>query len=243
VEAVSSGITVRPHERLNTITVREGSYREQQLEEDSRNSNGVSRWAISSINAIGVSHVRFVIGTIQIDSIPAHREEDLSSEAIAAGVVVCGEVVGLSGRSGSARSGQTCIGDGSVFERSRVVSAHGVSGQHSQTLGDGLPVGIGLISTTSSRQIVDSQATIGHQRKGSIVPLVVKVWMPISRQVDLADGASGARRRVHILKDLQRSLVDSCSRKVIATRDFVSMACNFARIDNGIDTTSEQGLT
>jgi len=70
----------------------------------------------------------------------------------------------------------------------RVVgSSHRASGDHSESLRDGLPVGVGSVfsSLSLSREVVHSQTSGGYQTVGSVGPFIVKISCPVVAVVDL----------------------------------------------------------
>jgi len=79
-------------------------------------------------------------------------------------------------------------------DRVVVRSSHRVSSDDSESLGDGLPVGVRFLSSSgsSSGEVVDGKTSGGDEGVCSIGPLVVQISGPVSTVVDLLDGASGA---------------------------------------------------
>jgi hypothetical protein len=80
VVTVSSGISVGEDESSslsgNSVDVPDS------LEKQRRNTDGVSRRALSVVHGVGVGHVGTVIGRVDVLSIPARGEEDLSTETV-----------------------------------------------------------------------------------------------------------------------------------------------------------------
>jgi hypothetical protein len=59
-------------------------YAKQNLKEDGDEMAWVRGRTATVVNAVRVGHVRLVIGRVEVDTIPARREKDLSPEAIRA---------------------------------------------------------------------------------------------------------------------------------------------------------------
>jgi len=189
METTSVIITVGPYERLaGTISVGKLIDRVKVLEEDAGNSDWVGGGAISSVRAVtvvdGVRHVVLVVGRIEIDTVPAHREPYLSTESITAEIIFSLESVGL--RSIGPTGDQTDVRDSARFGRVVTRSLQSVTSQHSETFRDGLPVRVGLVgaSVTTSGEVVDGQTRVGNQRQGTVRPLVEEIGGPVVRVVD-----------------------------------------------------------
>jgi hypothetical protein len=87
VEAITGGVTRRENKRMRAglpplILPRVGVPND--LIEDGDQTNGVSRRADTIVHPVGISDMGLVIGRVEIDTIPAGREEDLGAKAIRA---------------------------------------------------------------------------------------------------------------------------------------------------------------
>jgi len=89
-----------------------------------------------------------MVGRVQVDSVPAHGEENLSSESVCAEVVLCLESVRL-WSIGLSSGCETDICDGIGSGRVSVWrSSQTVTSKHAESRRDGLPVGVGFVFTS-----------------------------------------------------------------------------------------------
>lgn len=95
--------------------------------------------------------------------------------------------------------------DGLMSDEGAVVgSSEGVTSEHSETFGDGLPVGVCVLNSGgaswwrhqwtffkkeiqifTSREVIDCESSCGHQTVRVVVPFVIEVRGPIVAVVDL----------------------------------------------------------
>jgi len=120
------------------------------------------------------------------------------------------------------------------------VSSERVSSHHSESFGDRLPVGLGLLKTGTSttREVVDSQSTVVYERKRTIGPLVVHLRVPVVRVVDLSDGARGAAGGLEVVIDIDWALSLLVLVEVVSSKDFMDVSTQLSGANDGIDTSS-----
>lgn len=90
MEAKTGGVAIGPNPSPSAV-VRELIDGDDHLVEDRHQMNGVGRRALSGVVGGGrVSHMRLVIGAVEVDTVPASGEEDLSAHAV--GTIVREEI-------------------------------------------------------------------------------------------------------------------------------------------------------
>jgi len=238
VESITGRISVREDKRLGTGSVRELVDRVEGLEEQIGQTDGVCSRAVSSIGTLDrEGDVGSVAGAVEIPAVPALREVHLQTEAILAESGGCGKSRSLRTR-GFAEAGEA---DGSVSDRRVVVgAAERISRDHTEASREGRPLGISLRSRASASQVVDRESTLGDDGERTVRPLVVQIGVPVSGEIDRADGAGGAGRLKHVIVNLNRTLACQRWTEVRSSSYLMHMARVIARCDERVHTATVQ---
>ena len=161
------------------------------------------------------SHVGFVVWHVEIDAIPAGREEDLLSEAVRA--VVVGEATCLG--FGRATIIEAVEGDGLRWEVGTTRALERVTRDHAEARWERLETSAG---TAIALQIVDSSTTyLIDTLECAILSCVVECWDPVVAVVSdyCAGGAGGCLGRVVVHRKVE----------AIASHNGVNMARHRSR--------------
>jgi len=178
MKSIASGITHTPQEVVGSSSGRKTLERVQVFEEDCGESDGVRVGAVSGVVAIDrVGHVRPVVRTVQILSVPTHGEEDLSAKPVFARILGQPTPV-VRFREGATIVVEADVADGLVSHAALIEGpARWITSDHAQSLWDWLPVGVSLVgsSISTSRKIVNGETRGWYQAVSPIGPPVVQI--------------------------------------------------------------------
>jgi hypothetical protein len=175
MKAISCSVTARPYKTTGlSWTMWELINTEEDFKEDARNANWMRVRAISTIWSLDwVRHVRLVIRSIEILSIPAHREPHLRAKAIFAHSFIGGESWGFSSWSSS----KACVGDSSFLDVAVVVRpSPRASRSHSEAWRESLKVW-GILSrlVATATEVIHCESSVWDQRQATVGPLIVQI--------------------------------------------------------------------
>ena len=131
VKTVAGGVTIREDERLRIPVphILEPIDGPGDLVEEGHGAIGEASRTFSSVDYIRIDDVGLVVRRVQIDSVPARREEDLRTKATR--TVVIGQTRRL-----LLILAQASEIDGLFRYGSAVLAASGISGEHAEPLGE-----------------------------------------------------------------------------------------------------------
>jgi hypothetical protein len=235
VESVASRVTLSEDEGLSATVPHAAKVTDVvvDLVEDGNQVDRVSVGALAAVVATtdGVRHVRLVVSRIEVDTIPARGEEDLSAETI--GAVLSRETIAGAGTATVIEANEA---DSLRCEVASVVALEGVTGKHTEALGEGLEL---IVVGTTTLEIVDSHTAIDTSAVASLVNilkrtvlvLVVKRRGPVVGKI-LLDGTRRAIRRTSI-GIVHREL------EAITTGDGVNVSGDLARGNDRVGTLGD----
>ena len=190
------------------------------FEKDRDQMDREARWAAARIVRVGrIRHVRCVVGGIEVLSIPARREEDLSSQTI--GAIVVREVSSL--WLGSPTIVETVVADCLRRKVGTTSTFEWVAGNHAKAWRGGF----NLFSISSTLQIVDSHTTnLIDAFESSVLMLEEKIRSPVIAVVSdyCTRGASRSLCRVVVHGEIES----------VSSHDSVQVVGHLAGADDGV---------
>jgi hypothetical protein len=174
-----------------------------------------------------------VAGRVQVLSVPAAGEEDLSTETV--GAVDGGKTVGLGG--GGTIVVEAVEADGLGLKVTSVVASEWVTRDHAEPSRESLQR---VVVGTTTLKVVDGGTTegssaitgLGNSLEASILELEVELGSPVSREI-LADGARCAA-------GVAKGVIAGLETEAITTSDSVSVSGDLSGEDERVDTLINQ---
>lgn len=184
-------------------------------------------WAASRIDTVWVGHVRLVIWRVEVDTVPARWEEDLSAKTVWA--VDVWQLVGL-----WSRNSEAGVVDGALLESVGEGAEAWGAGEHTESWWESQEALLKLwVILVGALKIVDKTTTdLLDRSKLSILALIVESWNPVVAEIGL-DSARRAGRSASLIEIHIKT-------KAVTTHDGVDVTGDGTWVDDWVGALSDE---